>query len=218
MACDEATETMNIKDEIVCVQPVPHAIELELCESRNSQNDNIDDDDDACIVIEDFTDGTVTAVEHVVEPYELATVSEVNAVKTESDQGREDLAPQEVQKPQLKRQLFSKTSFKRQLPYSKRFQQKRPSQLTSHITGLKQESSNNDNHQRSESLICTSNKKLWQCKMCFYHSENKHNLLSHVRNHTGEKPFQCPKCGARYKDSSSLKYHMASKNCSGEPN
>lgn len=46
------------------------------------------------------------------------------------------------------------------------------------------------------------------CTFCGKESQKKTNIISHVRVHTGEKPFQCRVCHRFFSQSSNLRSHM----------
>lgn len=48
----------------------------------------------------------------------------------------------------------------------------------------------------------------WRCISCNYCSFNKSNVVTHLRKHTGIKPFQCPHCAHKCSDKSNLKKHI----------
>ena len=49
-----------------------------------------------------------------------------------------------------------------------------------------------------------------ECHICHHVFQNKLYLKSHMTIHTGEKPFECNKCGARFRRSDTLKKHTRS--------
>ncbi|KAF2363543.1 Zinc finger C2H2-type, partial [Trinorchestia longiramus] len=43
------------------------------------------------------------------------------------------------------------------------------------------------------------------CHLCHYRTITKHNLETHIRSHTGEKPYACNVCSHRASQKSDLK-------------
>ncbi|XP_066969969.1 zinc finger and BTB domain-containing protein 14-like isoform X4 [Macrobrachium rosenbergii] len=57
-----------------------------------------------------------------------------------------------------------------------------------------------------------ASRKIHVCLTCCYSTSRKHDIDKHIRRHTGEKPFACQFCTARFVESSGLKQHLLSHN------
>ncbi|KFM63898.1 Sal-like protein 4, partial [Stegodyphus mimosarum] len=66
--------------------------------------------------------------------------------------------------------------------------------------------------------ICYSgfNIKKHQCPSCKYVAVSRSNLQIHMRIHTGERPYICPFCGKRFRQSGTM-YRHQQHNCSRGP-
>ncbi|XP_070378634.1 gastrula zinc finger protein XlCGF49.1-like isoform X2 [Dermacentor albipictus] len=65
----------------------------------------------------------------------------------------------------------------------------------------------------SSSPTTTKNDKLQQrrlhrCDFCAYETRREFNLKTHIRVHTGKKPFQCPSCFLRFSQKGTFTRHQ----------
>ncbi|KAH9372511.1 hypothetical protein HPB48_017827 [Haemaphysalis longicornis] len=48
---------------------------------------------------------------------------------------------------------------------------------------------------------------MYRCRSCPYTTNNKVHMETHVRKHTGERPFACAQCGRRFSDRCNMRRH-----------
>ncbi|XP_036405967.1 zinc finger protein 878-like [Megalops cyprinoides] len=53
----------------------------------------------------------------------------------------------------------------------------------------------------------------YTCKECPYTTNSSYNLSCHARTHSGERPFQCPRCARCFRTRSTLNRHRRSRRC-----
>lgn len=46
--------------------------------------------------------------------------------------------------------------------------------------------------------VHSESRRIFRCTLCLYSTTVKGSMESHVRRHTGEKPFQCSECGRAF--------------------
>lgn len=54
----------------------------------------------------------------------------------------------------------------------------------------------------------TDQNRMYGCPLCSVTMNHRHNMINHIRTHTGEKPFQCSYCEYRASQKSTLIKHV----------
>jgi uncharacterized Zn-finger protein len=59
--------------------------------------------------------------------------------------------------------------------------------------------------------------KKYVCDQCGFRTHRQYCLTTHMRTHTGEKPYKCPECDKAYSESRTLKVHIATTHTGERP-
>ena len=190
-------------------------------ESENGEDDNEKD--------EEWCEEEVSSVQCTVYPEGPSCLpSQTVGEETTSDSSNSEESPLDTKKSKSREQCFSQPRSRAATVQKVRKNKKLKPEISTHKAGempysckycglcfdkcgnlkIHMRKIHSATDQEIADLMLDQNK---QCPHCTYYSNHRGHLESHIRTHTGEKPYPCTECGQCFAQSSNRRRHMQKK-------